>query len=182
MDGNSGKDMLFTKMSPGLDNWRRETQCSSTDSKMMQPYRSTTEPQIVPEKSFRSMTTLYIGGNRVDGLQENEKQKVAVPEVDQSSTTGDIKVVHAFKFFLIEHIRDLLRQYWEQGKLSKDAYKIIMKKSIDKIIGSIEASKFPKTKSDHQKYVAASKSKIFELVQAYVKKYQKPSISKSSSA
>ncbi|XP_073018475.1 zinc finger CCCH domain-containing protein 55-like [Primulina eburnea] len=177
MDGNGGKSLFFTKMSPGLDNWRLEAQCSSTHSKSMQPYRpyrSAMDPRTIPKENFGRTTSLFVGAKRVEGREkETEKENVVVAEVDESSTSNKMKVVNAFKFVLIEHIRGVLKPFWKQGNLSRDAYKIILKKSVDKILESIEASKFPKNKSDHQKYLSASKSKIFELVQAYVKKYQK---------
>ncbi|XP_073126876.1 zinc finger CCCH domain-containing protein 55-like [Henckelia pumila] len=197
MDVNRGKSLLLTKMSPGFDNWRLESQCSFTHSKSTQPpYRSAaaaaaaaapapapapapaqeTVPkttQIVPETTFGGTNSSFAGGERVEPLlQQNQKGNVGVAEVDRSKS-NKIWEVHSFKFVLIEHIRQILKPFWEQGNLSKDAYKIVMKKSIDKIIASIQASKFPRSKNDHQRYISASRSKIFELVQAYVKKYQK---------
>lgn len=72
----------------------------------------------------------------------------------------DIKAVRASKFVLIEHISGPSKPYWKQGNLSRDAYKIIIKKYVDKIIESIVASKFLNTDSDHEKYLSASKKKI----------------------
>ncbi|XP_075475971.1 zinc finger CCCH domain-containing protein 36-like [Primulina tabacum] len=139
----------------------------------LQKYFSASERKIIEliQECYRAADCTFIkifivGGRRLEELQkESEKGNVGVAEVDESSTSNNIKAVHSFKFFRIEHIRDLLKPYWKQGNLSRDAYKIIMKKSIDKIIRSIEASKFPKTKSDHQKYLYASNSEIFELIQ-----------------
>ncbi|XP_075514654.1 uncharacterized protein LOC142549549 [Primulina tabacum] len=146
---------------------------SASKRKIIDHDRSAIDPLTVPEENSGRITNLLVGRKRVEGLQkETEKGNMVVAEVDESSS-NKIKAVNAFKFVLIEHIRDVLKPYWKQGNLSRDAYKIILKKYVDKIIESIEASKFPKTKSDHQKHLSASKSKIFELIQAYVKKYQK---------
>lgn len=135
----------------------------SAKRKIIEHDRSATEPQIIPEKNSGRIKTLFVGGKRLEGLQkESEKGNMGVTEVDESSS-NKIKAVNAFKFVLVEHIKDVLKPYWKQGNLSRDAYKIIMKKSVDKIIESIEAS--PKTKNDHHKYLSASKSKIFELIQ-----------------
>ncbi|XP_073123938.1 uncharacterized protein [Henckelia pumila] len=188
MNVNRGKSLLLTKMSPGFDNWRLESQCSSTHSKSTQlPHRSaavavaaaaaaaagvaapTQEPQIVPETTqivpettFGGTNSSFVGGERVQPLLQ--KGNVGVAEVDRSKS-NKVQEVHSFKFVLIEHIRQILKPFWEQGNLSKDAYKIVMKKSIDKIIASIQASKFPRSRNDHQRYISASRSKIFELVQ-----------------
>ncbi|XP_073120789.1 uncharacterized protein [Henckelia pumila] len=128
------------------------------------------EPQIVPETTFGGTNSSFVGGERVEPLLH--KGNIGVAEVDRSKS-NNIREIHSFKFVLIEHIRQILKPFWEQGNLSKDAYKIVIKKSIDKIIASIQPSKFPRSKNDHHRYISASRSKIFELVQAYVKKNQK---------
>ncbi|KAL5232086.1 hypothetical protein ABZP36_030862 [Zizania latifolia] len=71
-----------------------------------------------------------------------------------------------FRFHLVEHVKELVKPIWKEGKLSKDAHKLIVKKSVDKVFASLD--EIPDTKESISKYITTFGSKIERLVMAYV--------------
>ncbi|KAI3451518.1 hypothetical protein Pfo_008183 [Paulownia fortunei] len=80
--------------------------------------------------------------------------------------------MRSFKFALVEYVKDLIKPHWKEGKISKDAHKVIVKKSVNKVIDSFRESQVP-LGGKIDDYLKSSHSKLSKLVQAYVEKYQK---------
>ncbi|PON82211.1 Zinc finger, CCCH-type [Trema orientale] len=85
----------------------------------------------------------------------------------------DAKGVRAFKFALVEFVKELLKPTWKDGQIGKDAYKTIVKKVVDKVTGTMQAASIPQTQEKIDHYLSFSKAKLTKLVQAYVEKAQK---------
>ncbi|PUZ65370.1 hypothetical protein GQ55_3G217800 [Panicum hallii var. hallii] len=77
-----------------------------------------------------------------------------------------------FRFHLAEHIKELIKPIWKAGNLSKDAHKLVVKKSVGKIVDSIGPNQIPTTEELIAKYITTSGSKIEKLVKAYVDKHR----------
>uniref|UniRef100_A0A0D9WI75 C3H1-type domain-containing protein n=1 Tax=Leersia perrieri TaxID=77586 RepID=A0A0D9WI75_9ORYZ len=69
-----------------------------------------------------------------------------------------------FRFHLVEHVKELVKPIWKEGNLSKDAHKLIVKKSVDKIFASIEPNQIPETEKAITTYITSSGPKIEKLV------------------
>ncbi|KAL5202004.1 hypothetical protein ABZP36_012956 [Zizania latifolia] len=67
-----------------------------------------------------------------------------------------------FRFHLVEHVKELVKPIWKEGNLSKDAHKLIVKKSVDKVFASLD--EIPDTEEAISKYITTSGSKIEKLV------------------
>lgn len=87
--------------------------------------------------------------------------------------TKDSKGVRAFKFALVEFVKDLLKPAWKEGQISKEAYKNIVKKAVDKVTSTIQGANIPQTQEKIEQYLSSSKPKLTKLVHAYVEKFQK---------
>ncbi|EOA39761.1 hypothetical protein CARUB_v10008408mg [Capsella rubella] len=85
----------------------------------------------------------------------------------------DPKGMRAFKFALVEVVKELLKPAWKEGGMNKDAYKNIVKKVVDKVTGAIQSGNIPQTQEKIDHYLSASKPKLTKLVQAYVSKVKK---------
>jgi len=77
-----------------------------------------------------------------------------------------------FRFHLAEHIKELIKPIWKEGNLSKDAHKLVVKKSVEKIVDSIRPNQMPTTEELIAKYITTSGSKIEKLVKAYVDRHR----------
>jgi len=79
-----------------------------------------------------------------------------------------------FRFHLAEHIKELVKPIWKKGNLSKDAHRLVVKKSVEKVVDSIEPNQVPTTEELITKYIATCGPKIEKLVKAYVDRHSTP--------
>ncbi|XP_022750949.1 zinc finger CCCH domain-containing protein 38-like isoform X2 [Durio zibethinus] len=92
---------------------------------------------------------------------------------DEGKKIKDGKGIRAFKFALVEFVKDLLKPTWKEGQIGKEAYKNIVKKVVDKVTATMQGTNIPQTPEKIEQYLSFSKSKLSKLVQAYVEKIQK---------
>ncbi|KAL9241452.1 hypothetical protein vseg_015564 [Gypsophila vaccaria] len=104
--------------------------------------------------------------------ENRPSEDVPADEGDDGNKSKETKAIRPFKFALAEFVKELLKPSWKDGQVSKDAYKTIVKKVVDKIIDT-QGLQIPQTKEKIDQYLSCSKPKIEKLVQAYVGKFQK---------
>ncbi|CAA7030875.1 unnamed protein product [Microthlaspi erraticum] len=114
---------------------------------------------------------------------ENLKASNDVAEGDDNSTRkksrGDSKEedssrsMKLFKVVLTKFVKDLLKPSWRQGNMSKEAFKTIVKRAVDKVANSMEGRRIPKSRAKIDKYIDSSEQKLTKLVMGYVDKYVK---------
>ncbi|KAJ4896562.1 Zinc finger CCCH domain-containing protein 38 [Raphanus sativus] len=123
-------------------------------------------------------------GKEPDGrkTEETDAEKVVEEEEDDEDDGAgdenkkkekDPKGMRAFKFSLVEIVKELLKPAWKEGGMNKDAYKNIVKKVVDKVTGAIQTGSIPQTQEKIDHYLSASKPKLTKLVQAYISKVKK---------
>ncbi|CAO2831059.1 unnamed protein product [Amaranthus hypochondriacus] len=103
---------------------------------------------------------------------ENKPSHDAGADDDDGKKMNDTKGIRSFKFALVEMVKELLKPSWKDGQVSKDDYKTIVKKAVDKVTETL-GPQIPQTKDKIDLYLSCSKQKIDKLVQAYVEKYHK---------
>ncbi|XP_038881684.1 zinc finger CCCH domain-containing protein 38 isoform X2 [Benincasa hispida] len=116
------------------------------------------ENKTDPEDSQENDATENANGN--DGVHDKKKSK-------------DAKGIRAFKFALVEFVKEVLKPTWKEGHISKDVYKTIVKKVVDKVTGTLQGGHIPQTQEKIDHYLSFSKPKLTKLVQAYVDRVQK---------
>eukprot|EP01018_Ginkgo_biloba_P035965 Gb_19122 [translate_table: standard] len=100
-------------------------------------------------------------------------------EIDQVRTTGkskktkDSRAMKLFRSALAEFVKEVLKPSWREGHMSKEAFKTIVKKAVDKVAGALQSHQIPKTQGRIDQYVASSERKLTKLVQGYIDKYVK---------
>jgi hypothetical protein len=110
------------------------------------------------------------------------------PDRGRSSSLDDITKVKAhdrkkdaaynnektrdFRFHLAEHIKELVKPIWKKGNLSKDAHRLVVKKSVEKVVDSIEPNQVPTTEELITKYIATCGPKIEKLVKVNILHFQ----------
>ncbi|KVH89508.1 Zinc finger, CCCH-type [Cynara cardunculus var. scolymus] len=87
--------------------------------------------------------------------------------------TRESKALKHFRAALIEFVKELVKPTWRDGKLSKDAHKVIVKKAVDKVINTLPAEHIPSMQESIDIYLSSSQPKIVKLVEGYIEKYGK---------
>ncbi|KAL7142024.1 hypothetical protein ABFS83_08G094700 [Erythranthe nasuta] len=91
-------------------------------------------------------------------------------QIDVISINNRTKDMRAFKFILVEYLKDLINPYWKQDKIARYVYKMILKKSADQVIKSFGQKNFP-TGRKIDLYIQSSHSKLAHLIEMYVRVY-----------
>ncbi|XP_008785609.2 uncharacterized protein LOC103704197 isoform X1 [Phoenix dactylifera] len=124
-------------------------------------------PQQVDGKNWSPVIPLEVG-NTAAG--EIEIDQVRSPGKKKSKESRSMKLL---KIALADFVKEVLKPSWRQGNMSKEAFKTIVKKTVDKVSGAIPSHQIPKTQAKINQYVESSQRKLTKLVMAYVDKYVK---------
>ena len=84
---------------------------------------------------------------------------------DEAKKPKDVKGIRAFKFSLVEFVKGLLKPTWKEGQITKEDYKTIVKKVVDKVTGTMQGAHIPQTQEKIDHYLSFSKPKLNKLVQ-----------------
>uniref|UniRef100_A0A0A9D2S1 SFR19-like C-terminal domain-containing protein n=1 Tax=Arundo donax TaxID=35708 RepID=A0A0A9D2S1_ARUDO len=93
--------------------------------------------------------------------------------LDKSKRSKDSRSMKLFKVAVADFVKEVLKPSWRQGNMSKEAFKTIVKKTVDKVSNSVPSSHIPKTPAKIKQYVQSSQRKVTKLVMGYVDKYAK---------
>ncbi|KAK6921014.1 hypothetical protein RJ641_014692 [Dillenia turbinata] len=100
-------------------------------------------------------------------------------EIDQVKASGkrkkskDSRSMKLFKVALADFVKEVLKPSWRQGNMSKEAFKTIVKKTVDKVSGAMKGHQIPKSQAKINHYIDSSQRKLTKLVMGYVDKYVK---------
>lgn len=92
---------------------------------------------------------------------------------DESKKNKEIRMMRAFRSELAEFVKEVLKPTWREGQMSKEAFKTIVKKVVDKVAGSLQSHQIPKSQEKIDQFLELSRPKLTKLVQGYVDKYVK---------
>ncbi|XP_039158141.1 serine/arginine repetitive matrix protein 2 isoform X2 [Eucalyptus grandis] len=111
--------------------------------------------------------------NAIDAADATEVEM----EIDQIKSPGkskkrkDSRSMKLFKVALADFVKEVLRPSWRQGNMSKEAFKTIVKKTVDKVTGAMKSHHIPKSQVKINHYIDSSQRKLTKLVMGYVDKY-----------
>ncbi|KAI3995954.1 hypothetical protein MKX01_004109 [Papaver californicum] len=100
-------------------------------------------------------------------------------EIGQVETSGksknskDSRSMKHFRVALADFVKEVLKPSWRQGNMSKEAFKTIVKKTVDKVSGAMKKHQIPKSQAKINQYMESSQQKLTKLVMGYVDKYVK---------
>ncbi|KAI3454804.1 hypothetical protein Pfo_011467 [Paulownia fortunei] len=100
-------------------------------------------------------------------------------EIDQVKASGkkkkgkDSRSMKLFKISIATFVKEVLKPSWRQGNMSKEAFKTIVKKTVDKVSGAMKSHQIPKSQAKINHYIDSSRGKLTKLVMGYVDKYVK---------
>lgn len=83
----------------------------------------------------------------------------------ERSVNKESRVLKHFHAALVEFVKELLKPTWSEGLMSKDAYKMIVKKTIDKVVNSFHPNQIPSTAESITQYLDLSQPKLAKLIE-----------------
>ncbi|CAI0555330.1 unnamed protein product [Linum tenue] len=128
------------------------------------------ESEVVKESSGKKAAK---GASKAKESKPEEEDIDGDGKGDEGKKSKEPKGIRAFKFALVEFVKEALKPSWKEGQVTKDSYKNIVKKVVEKVTSTMQASSIPQTPEKIDLYLSASKPKLTKLVQAYVEKFQK---------
>lgn len=99
-------------------------------------------------------------------------------EIDQVKLEGkskkskDSRSMKLFKIAVANFVKEVLKPQWRQGNMSKEVFKTIVKKTVDKVSGAMKNHRVPKSQAKIDHYIDSSRRKLTQLVEGYVSKYK----------
>ncbi|XP_074316466.1 uncharacterized protein LOC141652766 isoform X2 [Silene latifolia] len=99
-------------------------------------------------------------------------------EIDQikpggnNGTSKDSRSMKLFKVAVANFVKEVLKPQWRQGNMSKEVFKTIVKKTVDKVSGAMKNHRVPKSQAKIDHYIDSSRRKLTQLVEGYVSKYK----------
>ncbi|KAI9197818.1 hypothetical protein LWI28_005180 [Acer negundo] len=140
------------------------------------------EPSVSTHAKAISKSKTCVGRHQNDGSRHNKDIKVGRVrqnnEIDlERKTEGDVckesKPMRHLRADLVDLVKELLKPAWSEGHLSKDVYKTIVKKAVDKVLSTLQPHQIPTTIESARQYLSSSQPKIAKLVEGYADKYGK---------
>ncbi|CAH1424385.1 unnamed protein product [Lactuca virosa] len=104
---------------------------------------------------------------------KQEEEHVNDEKGKEGNNGNDEKCMRQFRAALVEFVKEILKPKWKEGRMTREVYKSVVKKVIDKITTTIQQVQIPKTQPKIELYLTHSKPKITKLVEAYVEKLVK---------
>ena len=84
---------------------------------------------------------------------------------EEGKKKNDGKATRAFKFALVEFVKEILKPKWKEHQISKESHKAIVKKVVDKVTESIQGAHIPQSQGKIDNYLSSSKPKLTKLVE-----------------
>uniref|UniRef100_A0A803M0Q3 C3H1-type domain-containing protein n=1 Tax=Chenopodium quinoa TaxID=63459 RepID=A0A803M0Q3_CHEQI len=94
-------------------------------------------------------------------------------EIDQVKSEGrskknkDSRSMKLFKVAVANFVKEVLKPQWRQGNMSKEVFKTIVKKTVDKVSGSMKNHHLPKSQAKIDHYIDSSRRKLTQLVEVH---------------
>lgn len=87
-------------------------------------------------------------------------------EIDQvkKKKNKDSRSMKHFKIAIADFVKEVLKPSWRQGNMSKEAFKTIVKKTVDKVSGAMKKHHIPKSQTKINHYIDSSQRKLTKLV------------------
>ncbi|MCO5610228.1 hypothetical protein L7F22_064464 [Adiantum nelumboides] len=148
-------------------------------SRRDQPVQGTKEASITGDPHKRK-PVIGKHGHKIEVSREDERNSPGGGLSDEVCAVEATEKHHKeqyglrlLKSTLADYVKEVLKPAWKEGSMSKEAFKSIVKKVVDKVIGSLQAHQIPKSQENVDQYMTQSEAKISKLVQGYVDRFKK---------
>ncbi|KAI4371045.1 hypothetical protein MLD38_019321 [Melastoma candidum] len=110
-----------------------------------------------------------------DAVKDRVRHKLEMDGPHRTNWDGnrESRALRNFRVSLIELVKEILRPTWEKGLISKDVHNSIVKKSVEKVLNTLEPQSVPPSEELTKQYLSVNEPKIVKLIEGYVEKYGK---------
>ncbi|CAN8264868.1 unnamed protein product [Cochlearia groenlandica] len=108
-----------------------------------------------------------------NSIHEDDRSRTRKKSEGDPKEKDSSRSMKLFKVVLTKFVKDLLKPSWRQGNMSKEAFKTIVKRVVEKVSNSMEGRHIPKSRAKIDRYIDSSRHKLTKLVMGYVDKYVK---------
>ncbi|CAH9141678.1 unnamed protein product [Cuscuta epithymum] len=171
---SSHKDTVRRKLS------EKENELNDTAGSPHENVRTSSKgKQLLKSTDFRGNTETDKAHYGNHTMQKNGLKRKMEVKAEKAKGRNNVDVLvlqeskagKQFQAALVEFIKDLLKPTWHLGFVSRDAYKIIVKKTADKVMGALNPQQIPDTSESVKEYLSCAQPKLEKLVNGYVDKY-----------
>lgn len=156
----------------GRQNVDDSSKISSAEDQRIIKSEHLTQLQTDKNSEVNKVNNVVVTEERQDSRADHRNAKDNGPSEnvdqngpDEGKKMKDVKGVRAFKFALVEFVKELLKPTWKDGHINKEDYKTIVKKVVDKVTGTMQGAHIPQTQEKIDHYLTISKPKLNKLVQ-----------------
>ncbi len=160
---------LFPSQPKDQGLWGLENGSSAADGN-----RNWNSGLVTSEREAERQPTGDINDNNTAGhpsqqpAEKHEKEGGQYRELGQDDQEGREKEGRGLTLVraaVTEYVKDVLKPTWREGHMSKEAFKTIAKRAVDKVLGALQPHQIPKTAEKVDTYMSCSRPKILKLVQ-----------------
>jgi len=108
-----------------------------------------------------------VGDESTRDVKRSRRNKIQRSEKDDHKVRG----LTLLRIAVADHVKATLKPTWQEGQMSKEAFKTIAKKAVEKVLSAVKPHQVPNTEEKVATYMVTAKPKISKLVQGYVDKY-----------
>ncbi|KAH7422634.1 hypothetical protein KP509_12G018000 [Ceratopteris richardii] len=149
--------------------FRKENESLRYDSGNCEPVEAAGDPAVGIVENVTPP-----GTDRFD--DSGQTDEAVGTKLNQLSSKNRKENPYALKMLrsaVADHVKEELKPAWKEGHMSKDAFKNIVKKVVDKVVAALPQHSIPKSQEKVNQFMSSSRAKISKLVQGYIDKYQK---------
>ncbi|XP_017242783.1 zinc finger CCCH domain-containing protein 55 isoform X1 [Daucus carota subsp. sativus] len=97
--------------------------------------------------------------------------KISAIKADKRNKNGSFDSGKHFKAAVVKFVKKVLKPFWRNCAMTRVVFKIIVRKTVDKVLGSLKPHHIPSSQLQIKRYIKLSRSKLTALVMGYVHKY-----------
>ncbi|KAF4349636.1 hypothetical protein F8388_003664 [Cannabis sativa] len=167
-----GKDMIELEVVGTSTGWEKGSVAKQKNSSGSFDVKDITE--ATSDGRHRSQKHGLCGSLHVKADRVGQKiETVAGHIVEGVVVRKESKAQLQFRAALIDFVKELLKPKWCEGALSKEAHKKIVKKSVEKVLSTLQPAQIPPSVELVKQYLASFHAKIEKLVEGYAGIYGK---------
>eukprot|EP00850_Spirogloea_muscicola_P018072 SM000162S02350 [mRNA] locus=s162:32891:36337:- [translate_table: standard] len=106
---------------------------------------------------------------------EETEKRLQVMDVEMAEPVRkEAKGAHLLRVAIAEWVKEELKSAWKEKRLTKEGFKLVAKKAVDKVVGALQPHQVPQSSHQVQAFfTSAQKDKMAKLVKGYVEKHRK---------
>lgn len=163
-----GKDMRTTELevvgtSTGWQNGTMPKQKNSLASSDVKDITEATSGDRRQSQRHGIKDSLDVKANRI-----RQKNEMVGGHVMEGVVHKESKTLWQFRAALIDFVKELLKPKWREGHLSKDAHNKIVKKAVEKVLGTLQPEQIPPSTELVKQYLASCRPKLDKLVEVSI--------------